>query len=268
MKIKEMQVLLTGATGGIGRETALQLASAGARVLALGRNEQELRELLVELPQLNPLPHRYLCLDICEAQQRQDLIDQLGVIGAQPSVLINMAGLCELALFEEQSESCVERIINTNVTATLLLTQSLLPLLRQAPEAHIVNVGSIFGSIGYPGYVAYSTSKFALRGFSQALQRELADSSVRVQYFAPRATATALNSDAATRLNEELGNRVDSPQRVAQELVELLREGKHTTRYLGWPERFFVRFNDLFPSLVGGSIQRQLGIIRQFAGSK
>jgi hypothetical protein len=100
----------------------------------------------------------------------------------------------------------------------------------------------VFGAIGFPGYVAYSTTKFALRGFTEALRRELAGSSVTVQYLAPRATRTPINSSAVERMNAELGVAMDPPERVARELAELLRTGRRSA-VVGWPEKLFVRIN-------------------------
>ena len=87
----------------------------------------------------------------------------------------------------------------------------------------MVNVGSIYGSIGYPGYATYSASKFALRGFSEALRRELADTSVNVLYAAPRATRTSMNSSAATALNQALKVGMDDPGDVAKAVLDAVQ---------------------------------------------
>ena len=146
----------------------------------------------------------------------------------------------------------------------MLLTQRLLPQLQRRASATIVNVGSIYGYLGYPGCASYSASKFALRGFTEALRRELADGPVRVLYFAPRATRTALNDDALTALNAELGTTMDTPEWVAHELVALLRRPARE-RLLGMPEKFFARVNQVLPGLVDNGLRKQLDTIRNFA---
>jgi short-subunit dehydrogenase len=128
----------------------------------------------------------------------------------------------------------------------------------------VVNVGSILGDIGHPGSVAYCASKFALRGFTEALRRELAGSRVQLRYLAPRATRTALNSPAQVALNAELGVASDAPEHVAAELLKLL-DGARAERHLGWPEKLFVRINRLLPSLVDSSLAKQLSVIRRHA---
>ncbi len=265
LDIADSHILLTGATGGIGRESASVLAQAGARIIAVGRDSDALASLIESLPAVTAGAHQYLRADIADPLERERLVKSINDCDQLPNVLINMAGVSDLALFQHQEPARVEQIITTNVTATMLLTQALLPILKRHPDACIVNVGSIFGSIGYPGYVCYCTSKFALRGFSEALQRELSDSPVRVQYFAPRATRTSINSDEAMQLNQQLGNAVDSPLLVARQLLKFLQTPNLTECYLGWPERLFVRVNSLLPSVVSGSIKNKLATIKLFA---
>jgi short-subunit dehydrogenase len=130
--------------------------------------------------------------------------------------------------------------------------------------ARIVNVGSILGYLGYPGHAAYSATKFALRGFSEAQRRELADGPVRVTYFAPRATHTALNGAALCALNAELGVAMDTPDAVAAALVALLANPANE-RLLGMPERLFARLNQIVPGLVDRALRRQLPVIRRHA---
>ena len=110
-------------------------------------------------------------------------------------------------------------------------------------------VGSTFGAIGFPHFASYSASKFALRGLSEALRRELSDAGVRVSYVSPRATDTAMNSAAVRELQAMTGARVDDPLKVAKAIVAAVQAGSRE-RQLGWPERLFVRLNALMPRLV------------------
>jgi short-subunit dehydrogenase len=144
------------------------------------------------------------------------------------------------------------------------LTRALLPQLRAQPAAAVLNVGSVFGSIAYPGFAAYSASKFALRGYTEALRRELADSSVSVHYLAPRATRTGFNASSVERMNAELGVAMDPPETVAAAACEMLERGRPYA-VLGWPERLFVRINSLLPRVVDGSLRKQLPVIRRHA---
>ena len=131
--------------------------------------------------------------------------------------------------------------------------------------AQIINVGSTFGSIGYPGFSAYCASKFGLRGFTESLRRELADSGLQVSYIAPRATETDLNSDNIVAMNDALGTAMDEPSLVADEVMQIISTPVASDKYLGWPEKLFVRINALLPALVDSSLRKQLPIIRRFA---
>jgi short-subunit dehydrogenase len=260
MKLQDKQVLLSGATGGIGWAIAERLAQAGAKLLLLGRNETKLNQLQQALPG----EHRVVRADLNSTGGRAEVLQRCQQTGLD--VWVNAAGVLDFQLFDEQDGELVQQMLTTNLVSPILLAQSLLPLLRQRENSVIVNIGSIFGSIGHPGFAAYCASKFGLRGFTEALQRELADSGVRVLYLAPRATHTDLNSMAVTALNEALGNSVDSPHQVAQELMNLLA-GSRNHHYMGWPERFFVRINGLFPGVVHQALVRKLAIIKHHAQS-
>ena len=258
MQLKNKQVLLSGASGGIGWAIAESLAEAGANLLLLGRNEKKLFELQQSLPG----DHHIIIADLNTSEGRGKIAQSCLQHGLD--LWINAAGVMDFQLFENQHSDQLQQMLLTNLVSPILLTQNLLPLLQRRKDAAIVNIGSIFGSIGHPGFAAYCASKFGLRGFTEALQRELADSGIRILYLAPRATHTDLNSMAVTALNEALGNRVDSPQKVAQELMNILAS-KRKHRYMGWPENFFVRINALFPSLVHRALVKKLPIIRHHA---
>jgi short-subunit dehydrogenase len=167
----------------------------------------------------------------------------------------------------EQSAADIAKAFSINAVAPLLLCHALLPILLERPSAQIVCVGSTFGSIGFPGFAAYSASKFAVRGFSEALRRELADTHVRVHYVAPRATKTALATDRVRAMNAELGVGMDTPQTVATAIVRVLRDERREL-LLGLPERVFAKLNSLFPGLVDRSLRRQLGVIRRHASPR
>ena len=119
-------------------------------------------------------------------------------------------------------------------------------------------------SIGFPGFAAYSASKFAVRGFSEALRRELSDTHVAVHYVAPRATKTALATDRVRAMNAELGVGMDTPQQVAAAILRVLCDERREL-LLGAPERLFAKLNALLPALVDRSLQRQLPVVRRHA---
>ncbi|MNV71596.1 3-oxoacyl-[acyl-carrier-protein] reductase FabG [compost metagenome] len=183
------------------------------------------------------------------------------------NVLVNAAGVNRFALIEQLDEAALDELFDLNIKAAVQLTRLCLPLLRQQPSALVVNVGSIYGSIGYPGYATYCASKFALRGFSEALRRELADTSVNVLYAAPRTTRTAMNSSAAIALNQALKVGVDAPRDVARAVLDAV-QAERNELYLGWPEKLFVRLNGMLPGLVDRALRKQLPLIRRYSSTQ
>ncbi|MCS4307182.1 short-subunit dehydrogenase [Rheinheimera pacifica] len=251
-------VLLTGATGGIGSEVARQLSAAGARLILTGRSATKLKALQRQLA----VETLVYCCDLMVTAEQQGLLQfcqQQGGI----DILINNAGISQFGLCQQQQFS---ELISINLLVPMQLCQLFLPVLRQR-KGQIVNVGSAFGSIGHPGFTGYCATKFGLRGFTEALQRELAGSGIQVKYFAPRATETSINSSDVMQLNEQLGNSVDSPVWVAEQLIKQLKSNE-LRRFLGWPERIFVRLNALFPALVDMALKSKLTLIELFAVGK
>lgn len=263
MNIDDVTVVLTGASGGIGRAIAKRLDAAGARLILVGRHEEKLRELKVGLD--NDL-HVAVVADIGTDAGRLQLRQYCETLGsAGIGLLVNCAGVNDFGLFEEQSQAAIADTIRINLVSPMLICQDILPMLRLRDEAQIINIGSTFGSIGYPGFGAYCASKFGLRGFTESLRRELADTGVQVSYIAPRATLTNLNSDKLVAMNNELGTAMDKPSVVADEVMNVISDRRPLDKYMGWPEKFFVKVNALLPALVDSSLRKQLPIIRRFA---
>lgn len=258
MKLNERKVVITGATGGIGGEVAAALAAEGCRVLITGRNSEKLRDVLSSLPGDG---HRSVVADLTTAEGIKDLIDAANHFSV--NTLVNCLGVNQLATLEMCGYDDVNALMGANLIAPINVCRGMLKVLAKQPRATIVNVGSILGSIGYAGSTLYCASKFGLRGFTEALRRELSDTGINVMYFAPRATATDLNSDAMNEMNKALGNSVDSPAWVAKQLVALLRRDRSGNRYLGRAEAFFVRLNALFPSMVDKAVSEQLATIKE-----
>jgi short-subunit dehydrogenase len=263
MSLRDRKVLLTGAAGGIGRAILTALRQQGARVLLTGRDAAVLQGL-VEPRDLQAQHCAVAAADLTQPADRQRLCEMATRWQGGIDVLINNAGVSELALLHTQSAEAIERAFATNVIAPIDLCRHLLPHLQRREQAQIVNIGSVLGSIGHPAYSVYCATKFALRGFSEALRRELADTRVRVHYLAPRATQTAINSPAAQAMTAALGSTPDPPGVVAAALLEILQQGR-SQQLIGWPEKLFACINALLPSIVDGALRRQLPMIRHHA---
>lgn len=262
MQLSDCRALVTGASGGIGQALVEALCAGGARLLLVGRQGEALEQLAARFPGKVEV----LVADLTEHAGREAALAAARRFGGI-NTLINGAGVNRFSLLEQHDEEAIAGLINLNVTATLQLTHRLLPMLRQQGRGLVVNLGSTFGSIGYPGFAAYCASKFALRGFSEALRRELADTQLKVLYIAPRATRTAMNAENVVAMNDELKVAMDDPRAVALQVVQAIRAEREEL-YLGWPEKLFVKLNSLLPKLVDQALRKQLPVIQRFAKAK
>ncbi|WP_286235205.1 SDR family oxidoreductase [Thalassotalea sediminis] len=255
----ETTCLLTGATGGIGVEIAKALDKQGINLILQGRNIEKLEQLKANLVGKK---HQLLVADLLEENDLSTLCTELAK-RHDIDWLINNAGCTQFGLCAQISNESMKQVINMNLLVPMQLSKVLLPQITRN-QGKIINIGSVFGHIGFPGFSSYCASKFGLRGFSETLARELANDQVQVGYFAPRTTSTKINNDVVNAMNVALGNHVDTPEFVAQELIAFLNTGK-TRQVLGWPEKLFARINGILPEVVDSALKKKLKIVNRFA---
>ena len=261
MKLENARILLTGAAGGLGHELARQLAESGASLLLAGRDAVRLEALRASLGNGAAI----VTADLTRSEGVAVTARAAQNFGI--NVLINNAGAGAFGLLENQDWPTVERVLATSLEAPIHLTQAMLPWLKAQPQAAIVNVGSAFGSLPFAGFAAYSAAKAGLRGFSQALRRELADTLVSVVHIAPRAIDTPMNGSAVTDLNRALHNQSDSAADVACEIVGALVRNEREM-HIGFPESFFAWLNGFAPGLIDRGLAAKLPIIKFHATSR
>lgn len=166
MELNGSRVLVTGASGGIGDALVGQLCTAGAQVLAVGRDADKLAAAQGRFPHAL----RALAADLATPAGVDAVAAAARDFGGVDCV-VQAAGLNRFGLVEQQDDEAIAAQVALNLVAPMLLTRRLLPLLRERPRALLLFVGSTFGAIGYPGFAPYSASKFGLRGFAEALRR-------------------------------------------------------------------------------------------------
>lgn len=256
--------IVTGASGGIGQALLRELLARGANVLAIARSPEKLDALFAELSASKRKRIQVVRADLALPEGRRAVVSAASWLNTAPNLVIHSAASSSFGLFAENAADEVGRLLALNVTSPLQLTHDLLPLLRESPTAQVVAIGSTFGSIGYPGFAAYCASKFALRGAFEALAREHHGESIAFLYMSPRATRTDFNSPEVDALNETLGNRVDSAEYVAAEIIKAIDRNQRRLQ-IGWPEKLLVRLNSLLPGLLDRGIASQLPKIQDHA---
>ena len=263
--MSNLTAVIVGATGGIGKAIVENLCKNNVNVVLVARNAEALTTMQAELQRQYPqLKLDTVCCDLSESSSREQFIQALEQRNIHINYYINNAGVNDFSLFSHQSGEAIEQMMLINVVYPLQLIQQIIPLMSKTAPSQIINMGSTFGSIGYPGYVSYCASKFALRGATEALAREYSNSPVQFKYFSPRATDTAMNSPVVVEMNAKLGVKMDSPEYVAAELYQFMQSDKLYYQ-VGYPEKIFVKVNQVLPNVVSNSIQRDIDKIQRFA---
>ncbi|MBL0943316.1 MAG: SDR family oxidoreductase [Hydrogenophaga sp.] len=242
------RVLLTGATGGIGRAMLRALRRSGAATMGVSRSPADFTAAdAADQPQV------WVQGDLSRPEDIDRVARSATAWGAD--TLVHAAGVPAFGAFDELDPAEVARVLQLNLWSPIALTRALLPHLRQMPQARIVFVGSALGRIGVPGSAVYGASKAGLHRLAEALRRELAGSAVGVQWLAPRATRTAFNSARSEAFNRATQTHSDPPEVVAQALIELLRSGA-AERHIGFPERLAVRLNGVLGPLMDAGFRK------------
>lgn len=229
-RISDRVAVVTGAGSGIGRAVSLELARRGADVALVDIDEERLSEVQAAVEAMGRTASTHV-VDVASREQMASLPEQVLAEHGAVNILVNNAGVSVDLPFEQQSHEDLEWITGINYLGVLHGCEYFLPHLREADEAHIVNVSSSAGLTGMKGQSSYSASKFAVRGLSECLYLELADSSVGITCVHPGAVAT--NILDAGRMAPERREQLQrlfaiamSPERAARLIVDAVEKNR------------------------------------------
>jgi short-subunit dehydrogenase len=198
--IRGAAAAVTGAASGIGRALALELAARGCDLALADRDEAGLQAVAAEIAKAHPRKVSLHRVDVSEPGQIAGFAQ--AAITAHPglNIVVNNAGVALLGQFSEIDQAQMDWLFNINFWGVVHATRAFLPHLSRQPEAHIVNLSSIFGIIAPPGQTAYAAAKFAVRGFSESLRHELqlAKSPIRLSVVHPGGVATNIARNSRT----------------------------------------------------------------------
>jgi len=236
--LKGEHVLVTGATGGIGSETAKVLAGMGASITLTGRRKNKLEDLAAEIHETTPDTDIYTyAADLGNRGERTKLVNNAEKECGPISLLVNNAGISGGGPVEQLDPEDLERVVHLNYTATVLLTQLVYQSMKQRKKGAIVNVTSLSGLRGTYGGTAYAGSKFAMTGFTHSLALEAIEHGVRVNAVSPGFVDTEMGRASAqkkaNRQNRSLSEvvkesipsgRMTTPREVANTIAFLLTD--------------------------------------------
>lgn len=190
--------LVTGATSGIGRTTAVQLAQLGVNLILVGRDQVKLDALVRELSHMQ-INIKLIVLDVRDRAQVKAKLE-----GVQTDILINNAGLAlGLEPLYEGDIDQWEEMIDANIKGLLYVSRAVIPQMKAKGRGHIVNIGSIAGEMAYPGGNVYCATKAAVHSLSQSMNIDLHGTGVRVSNVAPGAAETNFSNTRFSGDNEK-----------------------------------------------------------------
>jgi short-subunit dehydrogenase len=263
--------VVTGAAGGIGEQLAHALARRGSALALVDRDADGLERVTKAVRPVSGRPVATYVVDLSDDAATHALGATLAAAHPDATLLINNAGVALGGTFEQVSEEEFDWLMTVNYRAVVTLTRALLPVLRANPGSHLVNLSSLFGLIAPPGQVAYATSKFAVRGFTEALRAELAGS-VAVTVVHPGGIRTRIAESsrfaASVPVAEQNAGRAGfnrlltyPPVRAAEEIVTAVE--RRRPRLL---IALSARVPDLVARLFPARYSALLGLVLKAAG--
>ena len=244
-------IIITGASSGIGRATALRLAAEGARLVLVARRENLLLELAEEIRKAGG-SSLVLPLDMHQRDHVKTMVHSARDHFGRIDVLVNNAAFGYYGTVENTPADIVHEMFEVNFEAPLLASQLVIPIMKAQGSGHIINISSVAGKRGLPLSGIYSATKFAMQGISEALRVELRDSGIHVSVVSPGATESEFGEkirmgDVSERF-KAIG-RVQTADEVAAAIVRCIKTPKAEV-FPRPGSRLFVWMNAMAPSFV------------------
>ncbi len=221
--------LITGASRGIGRGIAIELAKSGISVAINYLSSYEnARELLCEIKSFNPNSGIYKA-DISNELEVSEMVHKIESDLGEIDILVNNAGISQIGLFQDMTSSERDRMIGVNLIGAMNLTKAVLAKMIHNKSGDIINISSMWGEIGASCEVVYSASKAGLIGFTKALAKELGPSGIRVNCISPGVIDTDMNSnlsaDDIKALSDDIPlKRIGTPDDIAKAVKFLISD--------------------------------------------
>ncbi|RIV09885.1 SDR family NAD(P)-dependent oxidoreductase [Priestia flexa] len=234
--LKGKHILITGASGGLGKMISYEVAKRGANPILVARNEIRLQEVSEQISEKYGVTCRTYRLDVANLSDVQTVMNQILEDVYQIDVLINNAGF---GVFEEVTEASMDTILSmfqVNVLGLIACTKSVLPAMLERNEGHIINIASQAGKLATPKSSGYAASKHAVLGFTNGLRLEIARTNVRVTAVNPGPIQTNFFTiaDQTGSYEKSMKNMMLDPVDVARKVVESIGTNKREINLPKW----------------------------------
>jgi short-subunit dehydrogenase len=236
MEFKDQVVLITGASSGIGKQLAVDLAARRAVVVGCGRSIARLKESLKEVRRHSPSSAMIGC-DVSDVEQVRGMVAKVLADYGKIDVLINNAGVGMRKPFVDSELGAVEEMIRINFLGAAYCAHAVLPSMIARKTGHIVNISSGAGKIGTLNMSAYCASKFALNGWSESLYHELRPLGVKVSVVCPGPVRTEFNREFRDTEPKSPPRLLVTPEAVSREIIKVIEKNKFeviTPRWLAF----------------------------------
>jgi short-subunit dehydrogenase len=236
MTFQDRVVLITGASNGIGRRLAIDLAARGAIVVGCGRSPERLQAISAEMRSASPRSKAIEC-DVAKLDQVREMVTGVLSNFGKIDILINNAGIGMRKPFVETPIDVIEALMRTNYLGAVYCTHEALPSMIARGSGHIVNISSAAGKIGTVNVAGYCASKFAVNGLSESLYYELKPLGIDVSVICPGPVRTDFNKPFADMPPKSPAALVVSPEFVSAAVIKAIA-GRHfevvLPRWLAW----------------------------------
>jgi short-subunit dehydrogenase len=262
--------VVTGAASGIGAALAEQLAARGSHLVLVDRDKERLDGVATDVRRAHPaLSVDTYVVDLADDAATDAAAEALAAAHAGTTLLVNNAGVALGGRFDQVTLEEFDWVMAVNFRSVVRLTHAFLPALKAHPGAHLVNVSSVFGIFAPAGQAAYSASKFAVRGFSEAVRHELAENQVGVTVVHPGGIKTRIAESARTgsgvsveeyeRGRKQFARLLTMPPETAAALIVAAIENRRPRLLIGWSAKVPDILVRLLPGTYWKLIARRAG---------
>ncbi|MBT8173404.1 MAG: SDR family NAD(P)-dependent oxidoreductase [Nitrosopumilus sp.] len=260
MNFKNKVVLITGASSGIGKESAIEFAKLGANIILVARRKDKLEQIANELKKFHVLTLICQC-DVSKKDQVKEMTQSVFEKFDSIDILVNNAGFAIYGSVSDLSIQDIESQMETNYFGMVYCIKEFLPSMLKKKSGHIVNVASVAASFGLPGIASYCASKFAMLGFSEGLKHELKDTGVGITVVSPIMVRTNFFDHSSFEKMPKYSPTSLNPKTVAKSIIKAANSSRleivvpSVVRGAIWMKSSFPFFIN---PIIGKSFKKQL----------
>jgi uncharacterized protein len=260
--LKGKNIVITGASSGIGAKIALKVASLGARPILLARSEDKLASICEKINNQFPVKAIYFSLDVSNTNQVKEVFAKIYQEVDFIHVLLNNAGFGIFDMVHEATMTDIDHMFQVNVMGVIACTKEVLPSMLERNSGHIINVASQAGKLATPKSSAYAATKHAVLGFTNSLRMEVSPFHIKISAVNPGPIETAFftTADKSGNYVKNVQKYMLSSEKVADKVTKLIIHPKRELNlpvWMNWGSVLYNLFPGIADKLVGGILNKK-----------